>query len=220
MRKIVLLIVMSASLMAGSKVLYSLDFSKHKNGSATSWLKSKGFEFFLDAKALNLTFNNGHLEFETSGEKAGVFGIRFSKGLSNIGSAVIEWGVDKFPKGANWAKGNNRVAAGAIFVLGTKKFSSGVPFAKKMPYFLAPFIGKKESVGKMYKGKLYKKSGRYYCVSNKKGLIKTRFNIAKKFEKTFGEKVPPLTALAFQMNTKDTKGGAKAFIKKITIYGK
>jgi len=221
MKKIMLFcIVYGTLLMGGSKALYTLDFSQQKDGDATTWLHSKGFQFLLDSKALNLRFEQGKLTFETSEEKAGLFGVRFSSGLANIGSAVIEWGVKRFPQGANWSKDNNRIAIGAIFVLGTEKFSSGIPFVKHAPYFLCPFIGEKEKVGKAYKGKLYKNSGRYYCVSSSKNIVTTRFNIASKFTEAFGVKVPKLTAFALQMNTKDTKGGAKAFIKKITFYSK
>jgi len=211
---------MGSFLMAGSKVLYSLDFSKQKDGDATAWMQSKGFQFLLDSKELNLRFSKGRLTFETTDSIAGLFGVRFKDGISNVGSVLIEWGVEKFPKGANWSQGNNRVAIGAIFVMGKERFSSGIPFVKSVPYFLAPFIGEKESVGKQYTGKLYKKSGKYYCVSNKTGLKKTRFNIDQKFKASFGVNVPALTAFAFQMNTKNTDGGAKAFIKKITIYSK
>jgi len=221
MKKIVLIVVLMGSfLMAGSKVLYSLDFSKQKDGDATAWMQSKGFQFLLDSKELNLRFSKGRLTFETTNSIAGLFGVRFKDGISNVGSVLIEWGVEKFPKGANWSQGNNRVAIGAIFVMGKERFSSGIPFVKSVPYFLAPFIGEKESVGKQYTGKLYKKSGKYYCVSNKTGLKKTRFNIDQKFKASFGVNVPALTAFAFQMNTKNTDGGAKAFIKKITIYSK
>jgi hypothetical protein len=136
----------------------------------------------------------------------------------NAKTASIEWGVEKFPKGANWSRGNNRVAIGAFFLLGTKKFSSGVPFVKSAPYFLGPFIGKKETPGKKYVGKLYKKSGCYYCVANHAGTVHTHFNIDKKFQQAFHKKSPPLTAFGLQMNTNDTKGGAKAFIKRITFY--
>jgi len=207
-------------LMAGSHVLYTLDFSKQKEGDASAWLQAKGFQFLLDSKALNLRFSKGKLTFETTDSIAGLFGVRFKDGIPNVGSVVIEWGVEKFPKGADWSKGNNRVAIGAIFVMGTERFSAGIPFVKSVPYFLAPFIGEKESVGKQYTGKLYKKSGKYYCVSNRVGLKKTRFNIDEKFRASFGVKVPALTAFAFQMNTKNTSGGAKAFIKKITFYSK
>ena len=206
--------------MGNQKVLYSLDFSKQKDGDATAWLSTKGFQFLLDSKALNLRFSKGRLTFETTDNIAGLFGIRFKEGMENVGSVIIEWGVEKFPQGANWAKGNNRVAIGAIFLMGTERFNSGVPFVKSAPYFLAPFIGEKESIGKQYNGNLYKKSGKYYCVSNKAGFKKTHFDVDKKFKEAFNIKVPPLTAFAFQMNTKNTTGGAKAFIKKITFYSK
>jgi len=210
----------SILLLGGSNVVHTLDFSKQKDGDATAWLEAKGFEFLLDAKALHLHFEKGKLVFETNAEKAGLFGIHFRKDMSKVDSVLIEWGVEKFPQGANWEEGNNRVAIGAIFVLGKEKFSSGVPFVKKVPYFLCPFIGEKEKIGKAYSGKLYKKSGRYYSVSSSKGMVKTRFNIAQKFTEAFGGAAPALSAFALQMNTKDTRGTAKAFIKKITFYSK
>ena len=219
-RVIFLLVLVSSVLLAEGKVLYSLDFSKANSSNAIEWMKKQGFEFMLDSKKLNLKIQNGRLELSTSGEKAGLFGIRLQKELKNIGSAKIEWGVAQFPKGANWSKKNNRLALGAIFILGKEKFKSGMVFAKPVPYFLAPFIGQKEVVGKKYLGKLYRTAGRYYCVSNSKGLVVTKFNIAQKFKQEFKKNTPALTAFAFQMNTDDTSGGAKAFIKKITFYSK
>jgi hypothetical protein len=221
MKKIIFLLLFASSLLlAEGKVLYHLDFSKVNNTNAIPWMKKQGFEFMLESKKLNLKIQNERLELSTTGEKAGLFGIRLKKELDNIGSVIIEWGVDKFPKNANWEKRNNRLALGAIFILGKEKFSSGLVFAKPVPYFLAPFIGEKEKVGKQYLGKLYKKAGRYYCVSNAKGLVVTKFNIDQKFKQAFKKNTPALTAFAFQMNTDDTTGGAKAFIKTITFYAK
>jgi len=222
MLKKILSILLFISVMINAKdtLLYSLDFSKQKDGSAIEVLKAKGFEFLLDSKKLNMNFLNGKLEIETKKELAGLFGVRLKKPLNNVSFVTIEWGVEKFPKGSNWATGNNRLAIGAIFVLGNKKFSSGVPFVKSVPYFLAPFIGEKETKGKKYLGKLYKEAGRYYCVSNKKSTTITKFNIENRFKTEFGLKAPPLTAFAFQMNTKDTQGSAKAYIKSIKFYSK
>jgi len=226
MKKIVIfLLLASAFSFAGGKVLYSLDFSKHKDGDAKAWLRSKGFKFMLDASALSMKFSGGKLVISTSGEKAGMIGIKLPAGrsLKNIGSVKIVWGVDKFPKGANWAAGNNRLAIGALLTLGTKKLSSGLPFGiNAAPAFLGPFIGQKEHVGKRYLGALYKEGGSYYCVSNKNGgaTVTTNFNIDQKYQQAFKKATPPLTAFAFQMNTKDTSGGAQAFIKSITFYSK
>lgn len=212
--------VLTMLLSGEGKVIYSFDFGKEAAGGATPVLKSKGFEFLLDSDKLNPTFANGRVECHTEKPLAGLFGMRLKKPLEHVGSVVIEWGVEKFPKGADWSKGDNRLALGAIIVLGTKKFSSGAPFAPSVPYFFGPFIGEKEQVGKRYLGKLYKKSGRYYCISNRKGSITTRFNIDEKFQQEFGGETPPVTAFGFQMNTKNTTGGAKAFVKKITFYSK
>lgn len=205
---------------AEGKTLYSFDFGKQPSGDAIEILQSQGFEFLLDAQKLEMKLANGRLELSTNGAYTGLFGIHFKKPVENIGSVVIEWGVEKFPQGVDWEEGNNRLAVGALIALGTERFSSGVPFAEKAPYFFGPFIGEKEKVGKRYLGKLYRKSGRYYCVSNKKGLIKTHFNLYEKFKEEFGKEIPPLVAFGFQMNTKNTTGGAKAFIKKITFYSR
>jgi hypothetical protein len=173
MSKIFIAILMLTSLaVAGGKVLYSVDFSKQKDGDAKGWLKSQGFKFLLDANKLSMKFSGGKLVIQTSGEYAGMIGIQLPEGkyLQNIGSVTIEWGVDKFPAGANWAGGNNRLAIGALLALGTEKLSSGLPLGvNAAPYFLGPFIGQKEQAGKMYLGALYKQGGRYYCVSNKNG---------------------------------------------------
>ena len=220
MKFLLSLCLLSILLFAEGKVLYSFDFSKQPSGNAEKILKPKGFEFLLDADKLDMKLRNGRIEFSTEGQYAGIFGVRFKKPLENVGSVVIEWGVEKFPQGANWEQGSNRLAVGALIALGTEKFSSGVPFAQKAPYFFGPFIGEHEKVGKRYLGKLYKKSGRYYCVSNQKGLVTTRFDIDGKFKQEFGKTTPPLVAYGFQMNTKNTTGGAKAFVKKITFYSR
>lgn len=217
-----ILFFITTLLSAQGKILYTVDFSKQKDGDALPWLSAQGFEFLLDMKDFSVKFSNGALVIETEKSQAGLMGMRFPKGkyLENIGSVVIEWGVERFPQGAEWEKGNNRLAIGAMFLLGTETFSSGRPLlAKPVPYFLGPFIGEKEQVGKRYLGMLYKKAGRYYCVSNKRGMtVKTHFNINQIFQQEFKKKTPPLTAFGIQMNTKNTTGGAKAFIKKITFY--
>ena len=225
LKKILLLtLLVSTFSFAGGKVLYTLDFTTQKDGDAKGWLHSKGFKFLLDAEELSMKFSGGKLVIQASGQKAAIFGIKFPSGkyLNNIGSAKIEWGVDKFPQGANWAGGNNRLAIGVFFLLGTEKFSSGLPFGvNAAPYFLCPFIGQKEKVGQRYMGELYKEGGRYYCVANKKNsTVVSHFNIDQKFQQAFKKNTPPLTAFAFQLNTKDTTGGSKAFIKRITFYSK
>jgi len=226
MKKTLLLLLLAGTFsFAGGEVLYSLDFTKQKDGDAKAWLRSKGFQFMLDASDLSMQFKGGKLVISTSEKKAGMFGIRFPAGkyLKNPGTVKIVWGVDKFPKDANWAGGNNRLAIGALIAMGTEKLSSGLPMGiNAAPRFFGPFIGEKERAGGRYLGALYKKGGRYYCVSNTGGgaTVTTNFNLAQKYQQEFKQTAPPVTAFAFQMNTKDTSGDAQAFIKSITFYSK
>ena len=225
MKKILFLLFLTTAVSFGGSVLYSLDFTKQQDGDAKDWLSAKGFELLLDADEFSMNFSKAKLLISTSSDEACIIGVRFQDGkyLNNIGSVKIEWGVDRFPKGADWASGNNRLAIGAMFLLGTEKISSGLPFGlNDAPYFLGPFIGEKEVVGKQYLGKLYKEGGRYHCISNKSAgtTVVTHFNIDQKFNQAFKKPTPPLTAFAFQMNTKNTSGGAQAFVKKITFYSK
>jgi len=225
MKKLLLFLLITGTFsFAGGKVLYSLDFTKQKDGDAKAWLRSKGFKLILDASKLSMKFKGGKLVISTSGEYAGVIGIQLSPNrYLDAGSVRIVWGVDKFPKGADWASGNNRLAIGALITLGTEKLSSGLPLGiNAAPPFFGPFIGQKERVGGRYLGKLYKKGGRYYCVSNKNGgaTVTTNFNISQKYQQEFKKPAPPVTAFAFQMNTEDTSGGAQAFLKSITFYSK
>ena len=110
-----------------------------------------------------------------------------------------------------------------MFFFGTEKISSGLPFGiNSAPYFLSPFIGLKEVPGKVYTGKLYQEGGRYLCVAVSEGseeVIHSTIIIDPRYMKLFNkDKIPPLTGIAFQMNTLDTQGGASAFIRKLDFY--
>ena len=221
--RLLFLLLFITSLLFGAekKVLFEIDFTKHTTDDAIALLASKGFEFLLDVDKVNFRLSKNGLEIETDKKAAVLFGIHLKKPIKNVTSVGIDWGVERFPKGVDWEAGNNRLAIGAIIVFGEEKFASGLPIvAPRAPYFFGPFIGEHEKVGKLYLGKLYKKAGRYYCVANKKGLVHTEFDAEKRFYENFEKPIPPLVAFAFQMNTKDTEGGAKAFIQKIVFYGK
>jgi hypothetical protein len=213
------------SARAEPKAVYTMDFGQTGNIDASTWLKKQGFAEFLDAKRLHLKFENERLRISTNEELTAMFGLKFDKPnyFSDVNYIVIEWGVNRFSIGADWAQGNRRVPIGVIFSFGEKKLSSGLPFGvEAAPYFLSAFIGEKEQVNRMYLGALYQEGGRYFCVSNGAPLgqtIVTKFEVNNRFKEVFKqETTPPVTALAFETNTKDTKGGADAFLKKIVFY--
>jgi len=222
-KSILIVLLFGCSLFAQESVIYSIDFSQEKDTKdARALLEKKGFVFKLDAEDFTFSIQSGRLYIETDKEAAVLFG-QFVKTKETPTYALIEWGVERFPDGADWEAGNNRLPIGLIMVFGKEKLASGLAFlAPKAPTFLCPFIGEKEQLGKPYLGKLYKKGGRYYCLSNSGNgsLIQSRFEIEKEYTKAFKKAVPPLSAFAFQVNTKDTQGGAKAFIKSLRIYAK
>jgi hypothetical protein len=223
-----IIIVMTGEIpcaVAEPKALYTMDFSQKEHIDASTWLKQQGFDAFLDAERLHLRFENEGLRISTNESLTAMFGLKFGKAdyVSDVNHIVIEWGVNRFPVGADWDHGNKRVPIGVIFSFGDKKLSSGLPFGiNAAPYFLSAFIGEKEQVDRMYLGALYEKGGRYFCVSNgapKGQSIATNFEVDNRFKDVFKQdKTPPVTGIAFEMNTDDTQGGADAFIKKIVLY--
>jgi len=211
--------------VAESRLVHSIDFSKPADGDARPWLAKNGYIQELDADEIEVYLGNNQLNLITDGEKSGIFALQLTEKnyLKNITRIEIEWGVSRQPKGADWEEGNNRVPIALMFFFGTEKISSGLPFGlNAAPYFLSPFIGRKETPGKIYIGKLYKEGGRYLCVAiseGSAGVIKSTIKINPRFMKLFKKAdVPPLTGIAFQMNTTDTEGGASAFIRKIEFY--
>ena len=207
------------------KVLYTMDFTQQPDGSALNWLEQNKFVIELDARKLNPRFENHRLVLSTEEQIAGIFGLKIDdKNLNEVERVEIEWGVTRFPQGANWEAGSNRVALAVMIFFGTEKISSGLPFGiNSAPYFFSPFIGKMEPPDKTYQGKLYTKGGRYFSVAPPKtaaDMFTTDFEVQQRFMTTFNKQdVPAISGIAFQMNTQDTTGGAVASIRKISLIG-
>ncbi len=219
--------LLHAETTSNDHVLFTLDFSNQLPGPALPWLKKNGFSFWLNAHRLNPRFENHAIVLSTDGREAGMIGkqLRPDEYIHQVKRVRIEWGVYQYPKGADWENGINRVPIAMVLTFGTRKLRSGIfPGFKPSPYFLSPFIGFKEEEGKQYLGKYYRKGGRYYCVASgdRAGeTIITDFEVDDRFKRAFRESTtPPITSFAFQMNTKDTQGGAKAFLRKIEFLAK
>lgn len=219
--------LLHAETKSTNHVIYTIDFSKQKPGSALPWLKKHGFSLWLGARRLNPRFENHAIVLSTDEQEAGMIGKQFrpEEYLYQVKRVRIEWGVYQYPIGADWENDVNRVPIAVMLTFGTKKWRSGIfPGFKPSPYFLSPFIGYKEQEGKQYLGKYYRKGGRYYCVASgdRAGqTIMTDFEVDDRFKRAFRETTtPPITSVAFQMNTKDTQGGAKAFLRKIEFLAK
>lgn len=207
------------------QIIHEFDFSNQPEGSALPWLKRQGFEFKLGLENLKPRFENGVLRVSTDVEEAGLFGYVFPEGkeLKSVKRLKIEWGVDVFPDGADWEHGINRVPLAIMISFGRERLSSGLPFGiYAAPYFISPFIGKMETDGKAFTGRLWKEGGRYVAVQMiSEGTPMTSvIELDSLFNSLFSKApTPPVTAIGIQMNTKDTKGKASAWVKRLEFLG-
>ncbi len=218
---LLLLVLCHTVAMRAGDVVYTFDFTTQPNGKALPWLLSHGFEHKLELTNLNPRFEDGALWLSTPGQEAGLLGYTFpaAGALAGVKRARITWGVAQFPEGADWERGNNRTPLAVMISFGYERLPSGLPFGiNPAPYFIAPFFGTHEPEGKVYTGRLWKRGGRYVCVRSAKpgATVVTEIDLDRTFHAQFGKvPTPPVSAIGIQMNTKDTKGGASAFIRKI-----
>jgi hypothetical protein len=218
---LLLAFVSSVTPLIAAEPLYSVDFSAQKPGPAIPWLKQHGLECKLGFDSLNPRFENGALQLSADRPEAGLCIREFpkEKELRGAKRVRIVWGVNQFPDGADWGHGIDRLAIGLIVSFGSERLPSGLPFGvHPAPYFICPFIGSREVEGKAYLGKYWRQGGRYVCAKCKKlgEPAVTELNLDHLFKSLFDKsETPPVSAFAIQMNTKDTKGKASAFIKTI-----
>lgn len=210
-----LLLIAAAS--HAEEVVYKIDFTKQANGDATEWLKEQGFDFKRSAAELNPRFEDDRLVLETGGKEVGLF-VRELE-LAEADRIRIHWGVDRYPQGADWAEGVYRVPVAAMISFGEKKIDSGSLFVPNAPYFIGLFLGEKEQEGYAYTAQYYQEGGRYFCTPCKPATgttVTTEFNLNEAFQEQFdASSTPPISSFGFQMNTEDTQGGARSFLKTV-----
>ncbi|MDH5560287.1 MAG: hypothetical protein OEY59_05470 [Deltaproteobacteria bacterium] len=202
--------------VAMSQVVYTIDFSNEADGNAQNWFKINHFELERDADEIKAVFENGKLVLETEDDILGLFSKQMEiKGATRI---RVEWGVDRYPIGADWTKGVLREALTIVVSFGKEKISSGSSFIPNVPYFIGLFIGEKEIKDKVYLGKYFREGGRYFCLicGGKAGeMVISEFEFDSTFKEQFKKAMPDISAVTFEIDTRDVSGGSRAFIKKI-----
>jgi hypothetical protein len=171
----------------------------------------------LDAEELQPHFKDSRLILQTDQQRAGLF--EYPLNLPDITHMRIHWGVERFPQGADWEKGTRAVALAIMTSFGTDKLSSGALYIPNAPYFIGLFLGEREREQRAYLGRYYTLGGRYFCTTCPAPpgqTVVSEFDLARAFREQFAkENLPPISRFGFQMNTKDTRSGAKAFLEKI-----
>lgn len=199
------------------RIIYAINFGVAQSGSALDWLEQSGFEFMLDARDLNPHFSNDSLVLETNRATAGLFAKKVH--LPEAKRIRVFWGVDRYPHGADWENGIYRVPIAVMVSYGHEKVASGAFYLPDSTYFTSLFLSDGAREGKAYIGNYYKQGGRYFCTPCGAPTGKTviaEFDLELAFKKEFHQSMmPAVTGFGFQMNTKDTQGGARAFLKRV-----
>ena len=216
----VTLLLSSATMVgAASRIIYRVDFSSQPDGDAVAWLTRQGFAFHLKAHELAPRFEQGRLVLETATETAG--GFVQTLHVPGVRRLRVRWGVDRYPQGADWAKGVYRVPIAVMVSFGEDKMDSGSLFIPNAPYFLSVFLGAHEQEGRAYTARYYQQGGRYFCQPCRVPpgqTVVTEFDLETQFTEQFQQTVlPPVSRVGVQMNTTDTTGGARAFLMSIEL---
>ena len=203
-----------------AKDTFTVDFTK-KTGNAFEWLKNNDYEPKQDAEDLQVSFESGKLVIESTEETFGFFGKKIDE--LDATHMRIEWGVDQYPEGADWDQEIRREAIAVIVSFGTEKINSGSWVVPNVPYFISFFLEKNAQNQKLYQGQYFKKGGRYYCTPCAPptgSTVTTEVDLSALFEESFGTSIRPITAIAIEVDTTDTNGKSKAFIKTIEFFKK
>lgn len=207
---------------SGAEVVHEIDFTDRPDGEALSWLRDKGYDIRLDGKALEPRFTDKGLVLSTEQAQAGLFARELEvRGADRI---RVTWGVDRYPKGADWENGIYRCPVAVMVSFGDEKIDSGSMFVPSAPYFLSVFLSKNAEPGKGYTANFYQEGGRYYCepcTPTAGETVITELDLDRAFRESFGESgVPPITSFSFQMNTDNTRGGASAYIRRVELLAR
>ena len=202
---------------ADSEVVRVIDFTEKPQGSAVEWLQENGYELRLDAESLDPRFSEKGLVLSTDGRTTGLMERKIE--LSDVGHIRVTWGVEEYPKGADWEDQVYRVPIAIMISFGDKEIGSGSMFVPNAPYFISLFLSRNAEPGKAYTANYYEKGGRYYCqpcTPPEGKTVTTEFDLDSAFQKQFDKsEVPPITGFGIQMNTSDTRGGARAYLERV-----
>ena len=214
-----------------AETIYELDFTS-ATGNVKEWFYKKNWEFHEDINDMNIRFDMGRLVIEPTKDEVGVMTHEFEMKdyLKGEIKLRIEWGVDQYPKGADWSgpkekKRNAREAISFMIFFGDEKIESGFFLAPDLPYFISFFLGENEKPDKVYYANYWQEGGRYLCIpcdgSTGKTFL-TEVNVSEKFKRLFGKDPPPVSGLAIEVDVQDTERSngrhSKAFIKQIKLY--
>jgi hypothetical protein len=208
--------------------VHVISFTDYEKGSKEDWLKGKGFEFKEDAqrrKLIQLEVKNDSLFIEA---RRPAFGIMPNEAVNvpEFTYVEVDWGIDKFPKGASYEQGVRNESLMLVIFMGDERQASGSMFIPDSPYFIGLYLCHGDDrLDYPYVGSYFKKGGRYVCGDRPVvgELVTTRFNLLEAYRSYFdkeGDDDPAISGLAMALDTKKAGDGGKssAFIREVRFY--
>lgn len=203
----------------------AIDFRTAKGQDAWQWLQSKNFileRSANDRTATNLKLTDKGLVMEALRPAQAIIGYKHGH-VDSYRDIEIVWGVNKFPKGASYAKGRRNEAIMLYVFFGKENIDSGSVLIPDSPYFLALQLCENDPINMPQKGRFFHDGGRFMCVAhpNPGELVTTRINLKQAFKDAFGFNAPPLYGIALEFDTTNPQddGTSSAFVQSINIPG-
>ncbi len=210
------------------KLVHVVRFIDYKLGSIDDWLQGKGFRFEQDSQRrdhIDLDVGPSGLVLES---KRRAFGIMPNESVNvpEFTRIEIDWGVNKFPKGASYEQGIRNEALIVVVFMGDERQPSGSMFIPDSPYFVGLFLCHGDDrVNYPYVGAYFKKSGRYLCTDKpaEGKMVTSRFNLLEAYRTYFDKERdddPAVSGIALALDTKkaDDGGRSSAFIREIRFF--
>jgi hypothetical protein len=221
-------LVPTTAMAADGKLAHVVKFSDYQEGPVEGWLEAKGFQFEQDARRRNridLDVGNNGLVLEAKRHALGLMPNK-SVNVPEFTYVEIEWGTNKFPKGASYEQGIRNEALMVIIFMGDERHSSGSLFIPDSPYFVGLFLCHgDDKLNHPYIGAYFKKGGRYVCLDRPREgeIVTTRFSLLRAYRDYFdkeGDDDPAVSGIALALDTKKASddGTASGFIREIRFY--
>ena len=212
------LLLWSAPLQAES--LYKIDFSTAPEGDATHWLHMSNFALQQDAKTLlHPVIDKGKLLLRLNSNLLG--GLALRRDIPGAKRIKVIWGVNQYPKGANWDQGIKRESAMFIVVFGKDLQKSDAMILPNVPYFFGAFLGEKEKPNLWRKGTYYHEGGSYICLpcgSEPGKLTTTELELPENFRHQFNKSMPEVIGFGFEFDTRNTEGNSEVMIQSVEFF--
>ncbi|MDT8447780.1 MAG: hypothetical protein RRB13_12895 [bacterium] len=206
---------------AQAELLFGVDFSEAPEGPAKKYLHMSNFDAQQNAQdKLRPEVRGGRLILELGPGYLGGYTLR--RDVEGAKKLRVRWGVESYPKGADWEDDEKREAVMVVVVFKTERVSAGSWLLPALPRYLGIFLSDSAQGGKWYQGNYYEEGGRYRCEPCNAPAgeeVVSEIDLEAAYQENFGEPMPPILGFGIEFDTRGIEGDSKAFVRSIELLG-